>query len=37
MNKKVVEYFEKYQVAPSPNRDYYGIKILRDEVLRTKI
>lgn len=33
MNNKV-EYLEKYSVAPSPNRDYYGIKVHCDEVLK---
>ncbi|XP_033230501.1 uncharacterized protein LOC117181686 [Belonocnema kinseyi] len=28
-----VEYLEKYSVAPPPSRDYYGIKVLRDEVI----
>lgn len=27
-----VEYLERYSVAPSPSRDYHGLKILRDEV-----
>ncbi|XP_046826190.1 uncharacterized protein LOC124427371 [Vespa crabro] len=28
-----VEYLEKYLVAPPPSRDYYGLKILQDEVI----
>ncbi|XP_051159888.1 uncharacterized protein LOC127280716 [Leptopilina boulardi] len=32
MNNKV-EYLEKYSVAPSPNRDYYGIKVHCDEII----
>lgn len=31
MNSKLV-HFEKYAVAPSPSRNYYGIKVLDDEV-----
>lgn len=27
-----VEYLEKYSVAPPPSRDYYGLKILQNEV-----
>ncbi|KAI4478342.1 hypothetical protein M0804_011996 [Polistes exclamans] len=28
-----IEYLEKYSVAPPPSRDYYGLKILQDEVI----
>ncbi|XP_043260253.1 uncharacterized protein LOC122401893 [Colletes gigas] len=28
-----IEYLEKYSVAPSPSRDYYGLKVLRDQVI----
>ncbi|KZC10642.1 PREDICTED: uncharacterized protein LOC107188722 [Dufourea novaeangliae] len=28
-----IEYLEKYSVAPSPSRDYYGLKVLRDKVI----
>ncbi|XP_019885094.2 uncharacterized protein DDB_G0287625-like [Camponotus floridanus] len=28
-----IEYFVKYSVAPPPSRDYYGLKILQDEVI----
>lgn len=28
-----IKYLEKYSVAPSPSRDYYGLKVLRDQVL----
>ncbi|XP_025154795.1 uncharacterized protein LOC105191610 [Harpegnathos saltator] len=31
MNK--IEYLVKYSVAPSPSRDYYGLRILQDEVI----
>ncbi|KAL6447738.1 hypothetical protein ACFW04_000117 [Cataglyphis niger] len=28
-----IEYLVKYSVAPPPSRDYYGLKILQDEVI----
>ncbi|XP_066589539.1 F-box only protein 36-like [Prorops nasuta] len=28
-----IEYLEKYTVAPSPSRDYYGLKVLKDKVI----
>ncbi|XP_076231336.1 uncharacterized protein LOC143177346 [Calliopsis andreniformis] len=28
-----IEYLEKYSVAPSPSRDYYGLRVLRDQVI----
>ncbi|KAG7203435.1 hypothetical protein KM043_013501 [Ampulex compressa] len=28
-----IEYLEKYSVAPPPSRDYYGLRVLRDEVI----
>ncbi|XP_015183285.1 PREDICTED: TNF receptor-associated factor family protein DDB_G0272098-like [Polistes dominula] len=28
-----IEYLEKYSVAPPPSRDYYGLKILQDELI----
>ncbi|XP_046414818.1 uncharacterized protein LOC124176949 [Neodiprion fabricii] len=31
-SEPIVEYLEKYAVAPSPSRDYYGIKVLKDQV-----
>ncbi|XP_071856213.1 uncharacterized protein [Bombus fervidus] len=27
-----LEYLEKYSVAPSPSRDYYGLRVLNDQV-----
>lgn len=31
-----LEYLEKYSVAPSPSRDYYGLRVLDDQVLTNK-
>lgn len=31
-----LEYLEKYSVAPSPSRDYYGLRVLDDQVLTIK-
>nr|XP_033323088.1 uncharacterized protein LOC117218647 [Megalopta genalis] len=28
-----IEYLEKYSVAPSPSRDYYGLRVIRDKVI----
>ncbi|XP_031836794.1 uncharacterized protein LOC116428821 [Nomia melanderi] len=28
-----IEYLEKYTVAPSPSRDYYGLKVLHNKVI----
>ena len=31
-----LEYLEKYSVAPSPSRDYYGLRVVDDQVLTNK-
>ncbi|XP_034194052.2 uncharacterized protein LOC117610585 [Osmia lignaria lignaria] len=28
-----IEYLEKYSIAPSPSRDYYGLRVLGDQVI----
>ncbi|XP_076656111.1 uncharacterized protein LOC143360844 [Halictus rubicundus] len=28
-----IQYLEKYSVAPSPSRDYYGLKVIRNKVI----
>lgn len=30
--KNNFEYLVKYSIAPAPSRDYYGLRVLQDEV-----